>query len=434
MIAFATLFLGLTIGVQSVEVAVGDEVAAVAILLGGRNLGVIEGPPWSMEVDFGSELAPQLLEAVAFDAERQEINRARQHVNLPYPPVKLSVVLEGQPEASTARLTWESTVGAEPRSMTVSLDGVPLAVDDPLRIPLPAQHGDEIHLFSAELVFENDVSSRVTVAYGGPYLDQVSTELTGIPVFLEGEVREPMPAAPPPVNALRGWFEDVDGRPLEVTAVDQGPEELIFVLTENLDPRRNRPRLPKTTVSLDKDQTLRFVLPIAQQRPGVAKTFNVHPVSRGYTRRHGGLYRLVTGLTFHGYRGQPQFAGAVAVAGLTAYERQRRRAVVLVLGARADSGGYITQSQSRRYLEHLKVPFFVWTVDPDFVGPTVWGAPVDASDYKALKKAFAEVSAAVDRQWVVWFDGVHLPQDIRLSAAAEGIALAPGGAFSTMPE
>ncbi len=123
MIAFATLFLGLTIGVQSVEVAVGDEVAAVAILLGGRNLGVIEGPPWSMDVDFGSELAPQLLEAVAFDAERQEINRARQHVNLPYPPVKLSVVLEGRPEAPTVLISSHRLSALRHCDLVLVLDG-----------------------------------------------------------------------------------------------------------------------------------------------------------------------------------------------------------------------------------------------------------------------------------------------------------------------
>lgn len=420
MIAFATLFLGLTLGLQPVELVASDEVAAVEILLGGRSLGVIEGPPWTLEVDFGSELAPQLLEAVALDAGRRELSRTRQYVNLPHPPVELSVVLDGPAQAPAVRLAWESVVGIEPRSVTASLDGVQLTVEDPRRIPLPPGTGNRTHLFSAELLFDNDVSSRVTLAYGGTYLDQVSTELTGIPVFFAGGRRKA-----PPVEAVGGWFESRDGRPLEVAAIEEGPEELIFVLTENLNRRRRQPRFPKTAVLLAEDQAVRFVLPTAEQRPGVAKKFNFHPISEEYRRRDGGLYSLLTGLRFHGDPGRPQFADAVAVAGLTAYERQRRRAVVLVLGSKTSAGGLITPRQSRRYLEHLKVPFFVWTVDPDAAGPTAWGTPVDASNYPKLRKAFAEVSAAVDRQWIVWLDGVHLPQNIRLSPAAEGIRLAP---------
>lgn len=416
MIAFASLFLGLTLGLQPVEVLVSDEVAAVEMRLGGRRLGVIEGPPWAMKVDFGSELVPQLLEAVALGAERQEIGRVRQHVNLPHPPVKLSVVLEGH---SQARLTWESTVGVEPRAVAAWLDGEPLKVKDPRRIPLPALDMDRTHLFNADILFGNKLSSQVTLAFGGPYLDQVSTELTGIPVFYQGDLREP-----PPAEALGSWFEDAAGRPLTVAAVDTGPEELIFVLTENLDPRLYRPHEPRLAVPLDKDQTVRFVLPPVRERPGVAKTFNVHPVTRGYTRRSGGLYRLLTGLTLEGDHGAPQIAGAVAVAGLTAYERHRRRAAVLVIGAAPSAGGHITPSQSRRYLEHLKVPFYVWTV-ARANAESVWGEAVNVSTYEQLKKAFAELSAALDRQWIVWFDGVHLPQYIRLSPAAEGITLAP---------
>ncbi len=198
MIAFASLFLGLTLGLQPVEMVASGEVATVEIRLGGRPRGVIEGPPWTMDVDFGSELVPQLLEAVALDREGQVIGRAR------------------------------------------------------------------------------------------------------------------------------------------------------------------------------------------------------------------------------------QLAGAVAVAGLTAYQRQRRRAAVLVLGAAPPGGGHITPAQSRRYLEHLKVPFFVWTV-ARASAESVWGEAVNVSTYEKLKKAFAELSAEVDRQWIVWFDGVHLPQDVRLSAAAEGITLRPAG-------
>lgn len=58
MIAFASLFLGLILGPRPMEVVVGDEVAAVELLLDGRSLGMLREPPWRFETDFGNELAP----------------------------------------------------------------------------------------------------------------------------------------------------------------------------------------------------------------------------------------------------------------------------------------------------------------------------------------------------------------------------------------
>ncbi len=422
MIAFATLFLGLAVGMQPVEVVVGDEVATVEILLGGRSLGVLEGPPWKRNLDFGGELTPQILEAVAYDSERREIGRIRQLINLPHPRAELSVVVERQAGARAARLAWESMEGAEPKSISAWLDGEALEFEDPRRIPLNVAADERTHLFSAQLDFDNDVSSQVTLIFGGSHVDEVSTDLTAIPVYFEGDRRKPTP----PPEAFRGWFVAGDGRtPLDVVAVERGSEDVIVVMPQNFDTRRNRLTAPRTAVSLDKDQAVRLVLPAAQQQPGVGTNFDLFPISPEYTRDDGGLFWLLTGLVFRGYGGRPHFGAAVAVAGLTAYERQRRRAVVLLLGSEVPVEGPITPDQSRRYLERLKVPLFIWTVDPRPGAPSVWGEPVGVASPKKLKAAFKEVSAVLDRQWIVWLDGTHLPQDIRLSSAAKGIALTP---------
>ena len=85
MIAFASLFLGLVYGVETVQVVVGEAVVAVELRLDGEAVRVLRQPPWRAECDFGSELAPRLLEAVAFDAADRELGRASQWLNLPQP-------------------------------------------------------------------------------------------------------------------------------------------------------------------------------------------------------------------------------------------------------------------------------------------------------------------------------------------------------------
>jgi hypothetical protein len=63
-----TLFLGLTQGPQPVALAVVGEVAAIELRLDGRAVERLAAPPWQGTVDFGLELVPRELEAVAFDA------------------------------------------------------------------------------------------------------------------------------------------------------------------------------------------------------------------------------------------------------------------------------------------------------------------------------------------------------------------------------
>ncbi len=73
MIAFASLFLGLIVGVQPVSVLVERPVAAVRFELDGKAVGRVEKAPWTVSVDFGPELAPHELVARALDAEGKEI-------------------------------------------------------------------------------------------------------------------------------------------------------------------------------------------------------------------------------------------------------------------------------------------------------------------------------------------------------------------------
>ncbi|MCP4656611.1 MAG: hypothetical protein GY856_14455 [bacterium] len=422
MIAFASLFLGLVFGVQSVEVVVGDAVAAVELRLDGRRLGVIREAPWTMECDFGSEIAPRRLEAVAFDAENRELGRVSQWLNLPQPQVVASVVLDprrpGEPRI--ARLSWESTVGAEPESVTAILDGQPLPLDDPRRIVLPPVDEREFHLLHIELRFENRVSSRVDVTFGGAYADVVNTEITALALLAAtGSRREPS------VAAIQGWFVK-DGAPLRVLAIEKESAEVVVVMDRPfphlLEPgERYKP--PKSLV-LEDDERFRFLSTVPEQSQGVATTFELFPISPAYGAKTGDVYWLLSRLMRPAQHRRPRPTSAIAVAGLAAYEGRHRRAVVLVPSPRPPDVEELTPKRVLRYLDRLGVPVFVWEPgsrpSPHLAA---WGEVRTVGSLDKLAVAFAELRDHLARQWIVWLDGRHLPQDVTLAPEVEDFTL-----------
>ncbi len=422
MIAFASLFLGLVYGVEAVEVVVGDAVAAVELRLDGEAVRVLRQPPWRAECDFGSELAPRLLEAVAFDAEDRELGRASQWLNLPQPRAAVSVVLEPGSEGGgrVARLTWESAAGAEPESVAASLDGQPLPVNDPHRIALPPVNEKQLHLLHVELRFEGRVASRVDLTFGGAYADEVSTEITALPLVADSSRRRP-----PSLEEARSWFVK-DGETLPVLAIEKETVEVVVVLDrafpQLVEPGK-RYKTPRP-LYLAAAERFRFLATVAEQSEGVARTFELFPISPSYGGETGDLYSLLSRMRRLPETRPPRPAAAVAVAGLAAYEGRHRRAVVLVPSQKPRVGEELDAAHVRRYLGRLGVPLYVW--DPKSrPAPHLaeWGEVRTVSTLKQLADAFVELAGFLERQWIVWLDGRHLPQDVELAPQAEGFSL-----------
>lgn len=439
MIAFATLFLGLILGVREVELVAGEEVAAIEVLLNDRLVGSLTAPPWKLDCDFGRELKPQDLVAVAYDAGDHEIGRVRQWINLPQSPAQVTVTLTGDAKERVAHLVWESLAGAEPIAVAVSFDGVPLVVVDPRRVPLPPHDDRQLHFLRAELDFAENVTSVAEVAFGGAYSDQVSLELTAVPVHAakKSRVRKR--------GALDGFLVK-HGSPLGVVAVEQGTAQIVMVpdrgvrdALQAFNPEQlRRPvaisasgpatedwgRMVRAWASFRNDQFVRFLWPVTQHQSGSRQDYDLFPRSHAYGPNVGGLFHLLRNAGEAPYTGVERLADAVAVAGLHAAEQRQRRAVVLLLG-RSVSGAdpsQLTVEQTRRYLEHLRVPFAVWTLAAD-VDAGEWGPALDASTFDKLDRAVDDLAKRLDQQWLVWIDGIHLPQDVALSPRAEGVEL-----------
>jgi hypothetical protein len=437
MIEFATLFLGLVLGTKTVAVVVNDSVAGVEIVLDGAPVATLTGEPWTADCDFGDELSPHLLEAVAYDAENRELSRARQWLNLPRPPAEARLLLEpGEAGRGVrARLVWDSLATTEPYLTRITFDGEPLTVDDPSDFVLPPHDPESLHFLEAELEFTDNLSSRVELTFGGTFTDRVDSRQTAVPVLLEGKRK------PPPAGELQGSFIK-DGEELRVLAIDDGPGEVVIVrdlgAQKALDQLSGRQRRQvvrrggsltateglRFASRLKKDVQIRFLTPFPQKTRRDGYDLELFPPSPGFTSRDGGFFWALTQIRPAAGRLETQrLADAVAVAGMIAATRDRRRAVVLIVGDRPYDASQLAPSQVRAYLESLHVPLFVWSPEPEITGVREWGEVVDISSTTRLERAVRELGRHLERQRIVWIEGFHLPQRITLTSEVVGVTM-----------
>ena len=427
MIAFASLFLGLVVGLNPVEVVVGPEVARVELFLDGGMVDSRSAPPWRMACDFGPELRPRRLEARAFDRQGKALGHAVQDINLPHPPAEVTVALEAESggRGAVASLHWQSIVATDPLAVRVSFDGRPLPSPDPRRIELPDHDPGAPHFLRAELDFAGNLTAAGEIVFGGGYGEQVQTQLTAVPVALAEGFRAVPPAALD--DALRRG-----GRALPVVAVEEGVAEAVFVPAlaaaaelARLESVRRRlaAHYPGHRTALGRDQWLRIVWPFPERQDGRGAAYEVFPPIGPFTHADGGLPLIISRSQPPSQESQEQrLADAVAVAGLVARTRNRRRAVVLVTAADAPDQSLYDPDEVRRFLADLGVPLFVWSVDPRAAGGA-WGEATDVSSLLRLERATRELSRLLDRQRILWVEGRHLPQEITLAPGVEAMRL-----------
>ena len=451
MVSFVSLFLGLVVGYQTVTVKVADPVESVEILIDGRAATVIEGPPWQGGIDFGPALVPHELVAVAYDGDGRELDRARQWVNLPRPLAEITLLLEQDADTggSVVQVSWESLTGEAPSRVRAIFDGRPLAVEDPRSIPLPDYDPAELHFLRVEMEFGGILASSAEITFGGTYTDNVNTELTAFPIRFAGRKKRQ-----PTTESLQSVFS-ARGQPLRVTAVEKGQVEMLIVRDRGAWEALRRVMSEVYSRALNSNTTgfqrrswfrpdreawqkwaFQFIWPVARRHDmgdGPYDLFsNSAKLSGGSASLHGWL------VTFEQppeYQGSQRLADAVAIAGVAAAGTNRRRGVLLVLGGDPEDSSEVRPDRVRHYLASLGVPLFVWTTHPDTSGSGPWGEAVDVSNSRLLQRATGNVLDALERQRIVWLDGIHLPQQIEVDPRAETIEAftRPAQADSLLP-
>jgi len=433
MIEFATLFLGLLFGPQRVEFLFHEGVAAIEISLDNQVVGQLNQPPWHLAVDFGEELAPHVLQAVAYGVSGTEVDRAEQWINTFTQQTEVSILVSPRQDGHglQAQIAWESvTENLEPESVHIDLDGQPLEVEDPRQFDLPRIDLDQAHFLRVELRFSETLRAAAEAIFGGPFSDEVDTELTAIPVHLD------RPKKPPSLEEMQDWFLDQD-QALTVKAVEESPVDIVVVrdvatvgAMRRLYPRaskyqpfrRNSGRILDTP--LKKNHSIRFITPVARQIKREGYQYQIFPPIGPFTREDGALLWLFSSVV--PFNAEPQgqrLADAVAVAGMAATQSGRRRVVIVIAGAEPEDRSQLSAETVLPFLRRLHVPVVLWTPIRGVKQIASWGPAADISSRQALITAYQHLSKQLSQQRIVWLEGRHLPQAIRLSLKAEGIRL-----------
>jgi len=437
MVTFISLFLWLMTDVHLVQVSVDPSVVSVEIILDGNSVGVATAPRWTVGCDFGEKPRPHELVAVAYDDDGVETGRARQLVNLPRADAEVEIILEGaNPDApGVLRVIAESSERLEPLAVSVMFDGRALQSRGDGRFPLPAYDRGQVHIISAEAHFPEGITARSDVTFGGTYGSRVATELTAVPVI--SERRDRLDA-----DQLQGLFR-VSGEAGQVAAVEQPGARIYLVRDHGAWPaisrigyaidrhfnrghteivRRNKAvqRAADSVELTPKQNRYYLIVPNPARTRGLA----LFPIIGPFEMKRRWLPWLATHVSSleAGLPGQ-QLGEAVAVAAVRAAAGGAPRAVVLVLSGNLVDDSHYQPPTVREYLHALHVPLVVWSITGDGVaGP--WGEATEISDLGSLQSASKRLLKELERQWIVWVEGRHLPSAIELDPGVQGIRLA----------
>ena len=400
--------------------------AEVELQLDGETVATLDSPPWVAPLDLGPSLAPHELVARALDEKGGELARARQWINMPRPPAEAKILLErdASGRVKAASIAWQNLLGEAPSSIAVSFDGRPIAVDALRRVVIPAYAPDVSHILTVELEFESGMSSRDDLAIGGAAGEEARSELTAVPV------RRPARGKLEP-RAFDGMLR-AGGKPLRVATVEEGGAAIWIVRDESALEAYRKLRasggdtvgrlFTSGTLPLKKEDSVHFLWPRPRGVAGAGVPTALFPSSQEFTRKDGGLAFLLEHIANTEPAGLfPMYADAVAVAGLNAFESFGRRAVLLVLGEPTPDLSTYKPPVVRRYLELLRVPLFVWSLDAEPPPGSPWG-PVEAvGTSRGMRAAYERLRSTLDAQAIAWVEGRLLPQEIEVRPAAAGI-------------
>ncbi len=381
---FVTRLLGLVAGDMPIKVEAGPEVKAVQLQLDGKTIAKLSGPPWTSTVDFGKELAPHELTAIAFDGQGVEVARDTQAVNLARGNAEVGVVLERKADGVHARVLPRHYAGEKPVATIVAVDGQPVG-----GTLLGTFESSDVHLVSVTVRFADGVEATKEVVFGGVFGEELPAELTAVAV-----------------RQKRGRIGPCfvsGGQNVAPTAVEKG-RATVFIVQNGEASGTVHDRLHRSL----KDQHYFFIpeVDLAVVDVGV----------RG-VEVDGAITALFSGTIdqdpfgFLGVllrdlppAGRGRFSDAIASSALTLL-RRGRRAVVLVLGEQDVSKDVSIHSPAtvRRYLERVGIPFRVWSladVTPELTA--TWGEIEDVSRRDKLVIAVARLRRDLDQQRVAW--------------------------------
>ena len=212
--------------------------------------------------------------------------------------------------------------------------------------------------------------------------------------------------------------------------MEEGPYDVVLVGEGSaLEPFRRayQSRKDPFVPELPLDLGYRFLWPVPQAAAQKTMVAMIYPITSRFTPVDGTIGWLATRrLEWPAFSRKGQrIADAVAVAGLSAAEQERRRAVVLLLGPEAEDGSLLTPAEATSFLAHLQVPLFVWSIGRT-ASPEArrWPAGTSIQTARQFDGAVSALLESLSSQRIVWVEGTWLPQTVVPAASAAGVRLA----------
>jgi len=392
-ILVVTRLLGLVTGKQPFEAQVPANVKAVEVVSDGKTLAMLRGKPWQTIIDFGPELEPHEVTAIAYDENGAVVARDTQLVNLARPSAEAVIVLDRHPQSGAVMATvrWQHIASAKPKRIRWTLDRKLVGKGE--TVTLSISNPTAIHVLQVEVEFRGGSVATKEIVFGGVYYEEMPAELTAV-LTHEG------------VDCFQ-----LDGVVQRPSAIEKPKALVLFVRSSSAGVAQDALRLPAAVSMTARnmmhrpfaipDAQLRIIWPTSQDlRDKDLAMVHLFYKSQEYDGRWG-THRILT-LVGGPDTSAESFADAVAVAAVQAITGGTRRAVVLILGGERDHSRH-SAAIVRHYLQTVGVPLRVWSLTG--VTPAMkerWGDVLDISSSDLLQRATEELRNELDQQRVAW--------------------------------
>ncbi|MFV2073134.1 MAG: hypothetical protein ACC742_10850 [Thermoanaerobaculales bacterium] len=423
-LAILTYPIGLVVGEQPVEVDLGPKGEPAELYLDGEPVCSLTAAEPQCTVDMGVAPHVHLLELLRFDRSGRVVARASRWVNRPGQEAELAIRLAPRSEGGICggRALWSHPLKKDPVLLEVKQDGLSLRIgSDGHTFRFPCPDPDEPHVLTASAIFSDGRRSEA-VAVSGGFGGATETGLTAVALVGDSEGREPC-------SAVVAELGD------QVKQAENNKFEVVFVLDPNAGYRTlmasgwSKGMMPTITSS-----TKQFDKLVQQGSKGsdarakncwkraesalidADKMWFVLPDDKlqranGFGQGRMKWLPMLFNFGSVNLHAKPRIADAVAASGLVAAAGPRKRAVVLVLGNKADrdSSGF-TAEQARTYLAEVGVPLYVFRNGK--LRDDGWPKGVPVRNMEAMADALEDVTADLTAQCIAWFPGQMHPNQI----------------------
>jgi hypothetical protein len=427
--------IGLVTGAHPIETDLGAEGKPAELYLDGVSVCSLRASKSQCTVDLGDAPHVHLLELIRRDAAGRVAARASRWINRPGQEAELAIQLEGRnPQGICGGMAlWSHPLKKDPVLLEVTQDGLILRIrDDGRSFRFPCPDANQPHVIAASAIFP-DGRRAEAVAVSGGFGGHTETGLTA--VALESSAPGTDPCA-----AVSAQF------PEEVKRVADSGFEVVFVLDPTAGYRTlmasgwSKGMMPTTTNSTKQfDSLVQQGSKGSDARPKSSwkkaesafidadRLWFVLPdenLQRANGFGQGRMNWLPMLFNFGSVNlpDQPRLADAVAASGLVAAAGPRQRAVVLILGNKADRdrSGF-TADQARSYLAEVGVPLYVFRNGK--LREDGWPQGVPVRNMEAMAGALEAIKADLGAQCVAWFPGRMHPNQIA-EALPDGVEIA----------